>query len=169
MIAFVATMPLNNALYSETKEDSKTIEKRAQKLENNIMAPCCFGGTLTQHAESQLTVEMKARIRMLLKQGLSDKKVIDSMVKYYGQKLNLPPNQWERIRATPEAKGFNLLVWFLPIIALLAGAILVYWLLKRFVMKNKQQSHSKPADETSNSLSPEMHQRIENQLKNYRY
>lgn len=156
--------------------DNAQLEERALKLENEIMAPCCFGGTLTQHAESPLTQEMKARIRLYLRQGMNDEKIIQTMVNFYGQKLNLPKNQWQRIRATPAAKGFNLLVWFLPFLALIGGAVLVTWIIRRFLKKEVSEKVSKEKNKDSSvdvamkpRLNPDMNRRIEEELKNYRY
>jgi len=142
--------------------EQNSLETRARNLENHIMAPCCFGGTLSQHAESPLTVDMKGRIRLLLRQGMSDDQVIDFMVQYYGKQMNLPPNQWERIRATPQTKGVNLLAWLLPGFAFLVGGVLIGLILRRFVRRQKQS----PAPE-NHTISPQMEERIARELDSF--
>ncbi len=171
MIGPVSSILVAQNKINPEKMSNLQMEKRAQKLQGDIMAPCCFGGTLNQHAESALTVEMKARIRTFLKQGMTDKQVVDAMVEYYGKKMGLPKNQWERIRATPEAKGINLLVWILPILALFLGALFVYWILKRFVNQNQNNKPNNPQIPTkdTNAISPEMSKRIEDKLTGYHY
>lgn len=140
------------------------LEKRAKKLENEIMAPCCFGGTLITHAESSLTTEMKKNLRFLLKKGLSAEKVIKNMVEHYGKKMKLPANEWQRIRATPEKAGFNLLVWLLPVFGSIAGVILVGWIIYIFVNRGTALKKKKivPQPETVN---PEMKKRIDEELE----
>lgn len=141
----------------------KQIEKRAKKLENEIMAPCCFGGTLVSHSESSLTIEMKENLRVMLKRGLTDEQVIDKMVEHYGKKMGLPPNEWQRIRATPQKTGFNLLVWILPILGALFGAMLVIWIIYVFV-KRSIPLKKDGADMEPKNVSSEMEKRIEDEL-----
>ncbi len=143
------------------------IKNRAKKLNDEIMAPCCFGGTLNQHADSALTQEMKSRIVLLLKRGLSDEEVIQSMIKHYGPALKMPQSQWQRIRATPESKGFNLLVWFLPFIVLIGGAIIVSIIIRKFVKKDAVQQKN-PGSNASGEIYPKLMDRIDAELKNFR-
>lgn len=84
-------------------------------LEQSLMAPCCWSGTVYDHGHP----EMEAEITALVEQGKTRQEIIDYYLDRYG----------ERILAVPVARGFNLLAWIAPLImALVAVTILVAFL-----------------------------------------
>ncbi|MEE8437443.1 MAG: cytochrome c-type biogenesis protein CcmH [Candidatus Neomarinimicrobiota bacterium] len=91
--------------------DNKVLIK---DIEQSLMAPCCWSGTVYDHGHSELEAEIAA----FVKAGKTKAEIID----YYEQKYG------ERILAVPVAKGFNLLAWLAPVfIGVIAlGVIFMY-------------------------------------------
>ena len=85
------------------------------------MAPCCFGSTVATH-HSPAADAIRDDVRSLAAQGRSEQEILSQYLDRYG----------ERILATPVARGFNLLAYWVPAIAWLCGtAVVVAWLLRR--------------------------------------
>ncbi|MFH1853024.1 MAG: cytochrome c-type biogenesis protein CcmH [Candidatus Neomarinimicrobiota bacterium] len=80
------------------------------ELEQSLIAPCCWSGTVYDHGHSQLERE----IRQMVEDGRTKKEIMDHYVKQYG----------ERILASPVASGFNLMAWITPILIALIGIAL---------------------------------------------
>lgn len=91
-------------------------EALAVRLEGKLIAPCCWVQTVDQH-QSEAADQVKAQIRMLVAQGRGEDEILDSFVAQYG----------EKILASPRARGFNAIVYVLPLVAFLvaAGAVTV--------------------------------------------
>ena len=92
---------LSLALAGDIQEDL------IKDLEQSLIAPCCWSGTVYDHGHSQ----MEKEIRQMVEDGKSRQEIIDHYVAQYG----------ERILATPIASGFNLMAWITPIIIGLIG------------------------------------------------
>lgn len=123
---FTVLVPLT----SLAQENS--LEQKAQGLDKRLIAPCCWTSTLDQHF-SQESEEMKSELRQLLAQGQSEEQVLDHFEKKFG----------ERILSQPKAAGFNLTVWYFPVLALSFGLILLI----RVLRKRKG-----PVEEITNTL-----------------
>ena len=91
--------------------EARDQEATAKKLDNMLVAPCCFSHTVANH-ESGAAYEVKSRIRQMLSEGKSEEEIIQAYVGQYG----------ERILASPRAEGFGLAAYILPVIAILFAA-----------------------------------------------
>lgn len=90
-------------------------EAFVKDLEQSLIAPCCWSGTVYDHGHAQMETE----IRQLADRGMEKKEILDYFVAQYG----------ERILASPAATGFNLMAWITPVIILLVGlAVLINFL-----------------------------------------
>ncbi|MEE9167186.1 MAG: cytochrome c-type biogenesis protein CcmH [Candidatus Neomarinimicrobiota bacterium] len=79
-----------------------------RELKQTLMASC-FHGTVAEHGDA----EMEAEIREMVFQGRTKQEVVDHYMGIYG----------ERILATPIARGFNLMAWFVPLGVFLVGVL----------------------------------------------
>jgi cytochrome c-type biogenesis protein CcmH len=95
-----------------------TAETRTRALEEVLLAPCCFAEPVARH-QSEAAARMKIEIARFVKQGKSDRDIIEYYKQRYGDKIYAPlvPERWW-VRAVPWA-------------ALLAGLALVVWLLRK--------------------------------------
>ena len=86
-------------------------EALIEDLEQNLMAPCCWSGTVADHGHS----EMESSIREMVSQGLTRQQVLDKFVAIYG----------EKILAIPKAEGFNLTAWIMPAVVFVLGVFIM--------------------------------------------
>ncbi len=100
-------------------EDDLTPDQRAYTLDREIMCPVCDGQTIDQ-SHAQIAVDMKEIVREKIAEGESNKDIRDYFVARYG----------EVVLAAPEASGFNLLIWLMPVVIAGGGALAVVWVLK---------------------------------------
>ena len=93
-------------------------EATARRVEDQLMAPCCFGGTVATH-HSPIADKIRQEVRALVAQGVTEQQILDQYLDVYG----------ERILAQPVAGGFNLLAYWMPAVGLLCGtALVVFWM-----------------------------------------
>ena len=100
-------------------EDDLTPDQRAYSLDRNLMCPVCDGQTIDQ-SHAQIAVDMKEIVREKIANGESNQQIRDYFVARYG----------EVVLASPEASGFNLLVWLMPAVIAGGGGLAVVWVLK---------------------------------------
>jgi cytochrome c-type biogenesis protein CcmH len=66
------------------------LERRAKAVEKQIVAPCCFKGTLDDHP-SPLADQLRKEIREWLKQGQSQATILGEIKRRYGQRALAEP------------------------------------------------------------------------------
>lgn len=97
------------------------IEATTRELAAQMRCPVCQGVSI-QDSPTELAQEMKSVIRQQLADGRSPEEVKAYFVDRYGE--------W--ILLQPEPKGFNLLVYVLPVLGLLAGGGVVAVTVRRW-------------------------------------
>lgn len=118
-------------------EDDLTPDQRAYTLDRELMCPVCDGQTIDQ-SHAQIAVDMKQIVREKIAEGESNKEIRDYFVARYG----------EVILASPEASGFNLIVWVMPAVIAGGGALAVFWVLKNMRKRSAQLAPEGPTNET---------------------
>ena len=108
--------------HSHVNMDSMSTEQidRAYALSALVMAPCCYAKTAAED-QSGAAHQVKDQIRLGVSKGFSDEEILAGFSEVYG----------ERILSRPEAKGFNLMVWILPFVALLLAGLFAISFLKK--------------------------------------
>ena len=105
---------------------------------------------------TQACADWRSEIRLMLEQGKSTQDVLNYFKDRYGQ----------RVLATPQAEGFNLLVWILPPIAAIIGLAVVVMTLRRLAPKAAAAGpESTPSLFRYDNLDPEYVARLESDLK----
>ena len=93
---------------------------------------CQCGCTLTlancTHGECMSRDSMLTLIEQKLAQGQSETGIIQFFVDQYG----------EQVLASPPKRGFNLVAWVLPFVAILAGGGVIYIALKKWLWQGRQ-------------------------------
>ena len=120
----------------------------AADIEGEVMCPVC--DTTLDQSDSPIARRMKADIKRRIAAGESKQEIKGALVAQFGQK----------ILAAPPAKGFNLLAWVLPFVALLGGA-LVLGLLAWHWSRNREQ----PPPQAR--LSPALERRVDEELARF--
>ena len=99
-----------------------TIDRQVKEIASELRCPVCQGLSL-QASPSELAQEMRAVIRRQLEEGKTPRQVKQYFVSKYGE--------W--ILLEPQAHGFNLVAYVLPLVAFAGGGVVIYLLLKRWV------------------------------------
>jgi len=96
ILFLLALMPLAAAVLSPDQQ------KRAEKLENSLLAPCCWAEPIAAH-RSEVALAMKAEIVKLISEGRSDREIIDMYKSRYGERILVEPegSQWWIMNAVP--------------------------------------------------------------------
>jgi cytochrome c-type biogenesis protein CcmH len=102
-------------LAAQQLRNDAEIEATTKQLAAEMRCPVCQGVSI-QDSPTELAQEMKSVIRQRLQDGESPAEVKAYFVDRYGE--------WILLR--PEAHGFNLVVYILPIVGLLLGGGLVF-------------------------------------------
>ena len=84
-----------------------------------LMCPVCPAESIDQ-AQVPLAKQMRQRVRELLAEGATREEVLDYFADRYGQ----------NVLASPPKSGVNLLAWALPIAALVAALVAVFFVLR---------------------------------------
>jgi len=112
-------------------------EKRLQHLSEELRCLVCQNQTIAD-SNAELAQDLRREIRGMIKDGKSDKEIIDFMVVRYG----------DFVLYRPPVKGITLLLWGGPVaLMLLSLAVLVSYLRRRAARIAVDQPLS--ADETS--------------------
>ena len=127
-------------------------EAEARKIEGLLMAPCCGANTLALH-ESGAAHEMKREIREYLAAGKTRQQILDHYIAEHG----------ETILAVPPSKGFNLLVYVLPVLLLVLGPFVVWWVLRKRVSLKAPEA----AAPTAPAIDPAYRERLEREVRQY--
>ncbi len=90
------------------------LDRRTEEVASLMRCPVCQGLSVAD-SPTDSALAMKQEVRSLIAAGYSDDQVLTYFERSYG----------EFIRLSPKPTGFNLFVWLAPILAVLAGALLV--------------------------------------------
>jgi cytochrome c-type biogenesis protein CcmH len=120
-----------------TTTDS-ALEARTTALASELRCPVCQGNSI-QDSPSELAQQMRDLIRDQLRAGKTPEQVRAYFVDKYGE--------W--ILLTPRATGFNLVVYLVPLAAILLGGVIVWRAVKRFTASapDGAADQSRPASE----------------------
>jgi cytochrome c-type biogenesis protein CcmH len=116
------------AVVRETELDRQTKEVAAQ-----LRCVVCQGLSI-QDSPSSLAQEMRALVREQLELGKSPDEVKEYFVEKYGE--------WVLLQ--PKARGFNLLVYVMPVLILLGGGVFVYTRARKWTSRTESDQ---PAEE----------------------
>lgn len=108
------------------------LEARAIKLSDELRCPVCQGLSIFD-SPSPLAQDMKNLIRSQVAAGATDEEVRQYFISKYGE--------W--VLLEPKAEGFNLLVYGLPFLALLAGAGLILVAVRRWTAPVEEEPEAR--------------------------
>jgi cytochrome c-type biogenesis protein CcmH len=139
MMPVLLALLLTGAAWAAAAEPALTAEQEAtaRQVEEQLMAPCCFGSTVATH-HSPTADAIRQQVRSMVVDGASAQQILDKYLDVYG----------ERILAQPVARGFNLLAYWMPVVGMLFGtAIVLLWLHRRRRTVAAESPVTPPADE----------------------
>ena len=121
LVAFVLALVLQTTHTSPAQPYDSALEARTREVAAVLRCPVCQGLSI-QDSPSELSLQMKDVVRQQLKAGKSPEEVKAYFVSKYGE--------W--ILLQPKASGANLLVYILPIVLVLGGAVFIWLMVKRW-------------------------------------
>lgn len=95
-------------------------ERRLQELSKELRCLVCQNETIAD-SNAELAVDLRREIRGLIREGRSDREILDFMVTRYG----------DFVLYRPPVKGITVLLWSGPLLLLLIGIIAMRSHLKR--------------------------------------
>lgn len=101
-----------------------------------LRCPVCQGLSVND-SPSEMAVNMKRQVRMMLAQGYTRDQVIGYFESSYG----------EFVRLEPKREGLNWIVWLAPLIALLVGGWIVWRTVRRTMRSGGNQTDGELAPE----------------------
>ena len=111
--------------------------RRTHEVGSLLRCPVCQGMSIAD-SPSEMAVNMKGQVRELLARGYTEEQILDYFEKSYGQFVLLKPK--------------STMIWILPVIALVLGAVVVF-----FKFRNLQQAPvpaSQPAAANATPAAP---------------
>ena len=96
------------------------LEKRVNALSEELRCLVCQNQTLAD-SNADLAVDLKNQVREKLKQGMTEREIVDYMVSRYG----------DFVLYRPPVKGTTLFLWFGPAVLLIAGLTALFLRVKR--------------------------------------
>ena len=97
------------------------LDDRVREIASELRCVVCQNLSVAD-SPSDLAKEMRNLVRELVQQGKSPKEIQDYFVSRYG----------EFVLLSPPKRGFNLLVWVLPFLAIGLGAGVIYLVVRRW-------------------------------------
>ncbi len=126
------------------------------QLENELMCPTCQGETLSQ-SDVPVAHRIRAFIQRRCQAGASKSQIKNELVSQFG----------ESILAAPPKKGFGLLAWILPIVGVVAGAVALGVLARRWARSREPTPAAGHAQLNGRPLSPELERRVDEELARF--
>jgi cytochrome c-type biogenesis protein CcmH len=115
---------------------SPELERQARELEATFIAPCCWSQQVSVH-QSPAADSIREDVRRRLARGETRQQIIDDYVVQFG----------ERILVQPPARGYKVLLYVFPPIALLVTAAGVALVVRR-------ATHRRNADAAPTTAAP---------------
>lgn len=114
--AFVRESPATDAILVAQigQASDSALEARVRQVASELRCPVCQGESI-QDSPAALAQEMKAIVREQLAAGRTPDEVKAYFVEKYGE--------WILLR--PKARGWNVMVYLLPLLALVGGAAVI--------------------------------------------
>lgn len=130
----------------------------AGDIAQQLICQCGCGVVLSDcsHAVCYFRDEMTALIEQQLAQGKSEEQIIAFFVARYG----------EQVLASPPKRGFNLVAWITPFVAILAGAAIIVFTLRAWVKRGSQAQTTTTTEIEEGE--EEYRRRVEEELKEFR-
>jgi cytochrome c-type biogenesis protein CcmH len=145
LILLICLLP-NFSYAGEAKDlaEDPVLEKRMIGLAENLRCLVCQNESLAS-SRSDLAKDLRQEVREKMKQGMSDKEIIDFLVSKYG----------DFVLFDPPVKSYTLLLWYGPFALLLMGFVgLVFQLRKRKNTVPENQLSAEDAQRAAALLNP---------------
>ena len=132
--------------------DAEELDARAAEIASELRCPVCRNQSVVE-SNADLSREMQALVRERLVAGDTPDEVKEYFVSRYGE--------W--ILLEPQRRGINWLVWGLPFVVLISGAVLAFTLLRRWAASTPDDESA--GESSANALTPENERWLQEALR----
>lgn len=134
--------------------DAATVTATVERLATQYMCPCGCGLTLASctHPVCGPRDGILAQIRRQVESGATPAHITAALVAQYG----------EQVLAAPPRRGLNLLAWWGPYAALLAGAVAILLLASAWTRRS-----AVPVAAPASALTPEQRRLLDEELRKF--
>jgi cytochrome c-type biogenesis protein CcmH len=101
-------------------QQESDLDRRTREVASQLRCPVCQGLSIND-SPAELAVEMKGVVREQLAAGKTPEEIRQYFIAKYGE--------W--VLLEPDPRGLNLLVYLLPVLGVLGGALFVWWFVSR--------------------------------------
>ena len=122
----------------------------AADLEAELVCPVCE--TTLDQSNAPVAERMKAFIRVRIASGDSEQQIKDALVAEFGP----------GVIAEPPDGGFGLLAWLLPLVAVVAAAVVVGFLIRRWTRREPEADDLEP-----DALDPSLERLVDDELARF--
>jgi cytochrome c-type biogenesis protein CcmH len=133
------------------------LDDRVRAISKELRCPVCAGESVAD-SNAQVSVQMRGIIREKLAAGESPEQIKSYFVARYGPSILL----------SPEAKGFTLGVWVMPVVALVLGLVIVLTVLRSWSRRGAPVVAAAPVAPAASALPPSDDERLEAELAKFR-
>lgn len=154
LIVLLAALVLVSTSSAQSGQPGDITPNDVNRVARQLYCPVC-PNTPLDVCETQACKDWRELIRQKLAAGASDQEIIDYFVAQYGQ----------RVLAQPPAKGFNLLMWIIPLAALIAGAAALVVILRAWSGGARRPAAVSAPEIQPNDLPAEYVARVERELQ----
>jgi cytochrome c-type biogenesis protein CcmH len=120
LAVLLAFVPLAYAGEAAPAADDPALEKRVNLLAETLRCLVCQNQTIAD-SHADLAVDLKNQIREKLRQGMTEKQIVDFMVQRYG----------DFVLYNPPVKSTTWLLWFGPFVLLVVGLAVLFLKLRQ--------------------------------------
>lgn len=135
LILLLALIPGTAAAQATPPPTDRALEALTSRVASELRCPVCRGLSI-EASTSDLALEMRGLIRERLASGQTPDEVKAYFVEKYGE--------W--ILLSPPKRGFTLLVWVLPVLGLLAGAVVLAQVLRQWLPAAAEANPPRPGE-----------------------
>jgi cytochrome c-type biogenesis protein CcmH len=132
MIVAILLLLLNEAPQGVPLQGDALV-RQTQESAAGLRCPVCQGLSVAD-SPSEMAVNMKAEVRDMLARGYTREQIEAHFIRAYGEFVLLQPT----------FRGVNVLVWLLPVLALIAGALVVRTTLRRLAAAPAPEKEEDP-------------------------
>lgn len=136
----------------QTPLDSAALEARVREISATLRCPVCLNLSIAD-SPSELARDMRDVVREHLKRGESEEQIKAFFEARYGEWVDMKP----------KAHGFNLLVWLLPGVVVLAGGGLIVLLVRRWIRNSAATAAAQAAD-SAGAPNEEYRRKVQDEL-----
>jgi len=114
LLSFCFSFSFAYAVEAMPASDDPVLEKRVMALSDELRCLVCQNQTLAD-SNADLAIDLRNQVRAQLKEGKSEREILDYMVKRYG----------DFVLYRPPVKASTYVLWYGPFILLILGVIVL--------------------------------------------